>query len=93
LRGNAYSSQNFSNWSGDIGVNKVFDTNTTRIPTLDVSCEDYGLLFRLAENNQGPVVRVTADAEATGLRRIAMTPSPITGAAGNREFFLHLRTT
>jgi 23S rRNA (cytidine1920-2'-O)/16S rRNA (cytidine1409-2'-O)-methyltransferase len=23
--------------------------------------------------------------------RIAMTPSPITGASGNREFFLHLR--
>jgi len=37
------------------------------------------------------VARVTGAAEATGLRRLAMTPSPITGATGNQEFFLHLR--
>lgn len=35
--------------------------------------------------------RVTEDARAAGFRRIAMTPSPITGATGNREFFLHLK--
>jgi 23S rRNA (cytidine1920-2'-O)/16S rRNA (cytidine1409-2'-O)-methyltransferase len=35
--------------------------------------------------------RVTAQADASRLVRIAMTPSPITGATGNREFFLHLR--
>ncbi len=35
--------------------------------------------------------RVTADAAASGFRRVAMTPSPITGATGNREFFVHLR--
>ena len=37
------------------------------------------------------VARVTTEARAVGLRRAAMTPSPITGATGNREFFLHLR--
>ena len=37
------------------------------------------------------VAEVTAAASAIGLTRIAMTPSPITGATGNREFFLHLR--
>jgi 23S rRNA (cytidine1920-2'-O)/16S rRNA (cytidine1409-2'-O)-methyltransferase len=37
------------------------------------------------------LARVTGEADAVGLRRIAMTPSPITGATGNREFFLHLR--
>jgi len=36
--------------------------------------------------------RVTTEAEASRLVRVAMTPSPITGATGNREFFLHLRT-
>ncbi len=35
--------------------------------------------------------RVTAEAAASGLARIAMTASPITGATGNREFFMHLR--
>ncbi len=37
------------------------------------------------------IARVTEDARAAGFTRIAMTPSPITGATGNREFFLHLR--
>jgi 23S rRNA (cytidine1920-2'-O)/16S rRNA (cytidine1409-2'-O)-methyltransferase len=40
--------------------------------------------------HEAVLARVTAEAEAQGLRRIAMTPSPITGATGNREFFLHL---
>ncbi len=39
--------------------------------------------------------RVVADvataAAEVGLNRVAMTPSPITGAEGNREFFLHLQ--
>ncbi|MEO8256821.1 MAG: TlyA family RNA methyltransferase [Acidobacteriota bacterium] len=37
------------------------------------------------------IARVTGEAEANGLIRRGMTPSPITGATGNREFFLHLR--
>ena len=36
------------------------------------------------------LARVTGEAESMGLQRVAMTPSPITGATGNREFFLHL---
>jgi 23S rRNA (cytidine1920-2'-O)/16S rRNA (cytidine1409-2'-O)-methyltransferase len=37
------------------------------------------------------IARVTEAAAACGLARLAMTPSPITGATGNQEFFLHLR--
>jgi 23S rRNA (cytidine1920-2'-O)/16S rRNA (cytidine1409-2'-O)-methyltransferase len=37
------------------------------------------------------IAKVTARAEAVGLTRVAMTPSAITGATGNQEFFLHLR--
>jgi hypothetical protein len=55
-----------SNWSNDLGVNKIFGTATTRTPTLDLSCEDYGLVYRLADNNQGPVVRITAESEDLG---------------------------
>jgi carboxypeptidase Q len=55
-----------SNWSNDLGVNKIFGTTTTRTPTIDLSCEDYGLVYRLAANNQGPVVRITAEAEDLG---------------------------
>ena len=41
--------------------------------------------------HQGVIERVTAQAQAAGLRRVAMAPSAITGATGNQEFFLHLR--
>ena len=34
---------------------------------------------------------VSGAAAAIGLATVAMTPSPITGASGNREFLLHLR--
>src|SRR4029078_3093684 len=36
------------------------------------------------------IARATESAAATRLRRVAMTPSPITGATGNHEFFLQL---
>jgi 23S rRNA (cytidine1920-2'-O)/16S rRNA (cytidine1409-2'-O)-methyltransferase len=37
------------------------------------------------------IAEVSAAADALGLTRLAVTESPITGAEGNREFFLHLR--
>ncbi len=39
------------------------------------------------------IAQVTAAAAAIGLSRIAMSPSAITGATGNQEFFLHLRSS
>jgi carboxypeptidase Q len=55
-----------SQWSSDLGVIKVFDTNTARTPTVALSCEDYGLVYRLARNNQGAVVRLTAESQNLG---------------------------
>jgi hypothetical protein len=53
-----------SSWRSD-GVQGILSANAQlrRIPTLDLACEDYGLLFRLAENNQGPRLRVNVDVE------------------------------
>ncbi len=55
-----------SRWSEGWGVNKVFDAPTNTIPVVDLSCEDYGLVFRLAENGQGPRVRLAAESELLG---------------------------
>jgi len=41
--------------------------------------------------HEAVLLKVTDDARVAGFRRVAMTPSPITGASGNREFFLHLK--
>ncbi len=56
-----------SRWSGGWGANKVFSTDNQRAVGLDVSCEDYGLLARLAESGHTPRVRVNAEAEHMGV--------------------------
>ncbi|MES2521597.1 MAG: M20/M25/M40 family metallo-hydrolase [Gemmatimonadota bacterium] len=53
------------NWSNGWGVNKIFDAVSERVPSVDLSCEDYGLLFRLASNKQGPRVRFGVEAQST----------------------------
>lgn len=55
-----------SRWSGGWGVNKVFDTGMRSIPGVDLSCEDYGLLFRMADRGQAPRIRVDARSEDLG---------------------------
>ena len=52
-------------WSNGWGVNKIFGAVSDRVPSVDLSCEDYGLLHRLASNNQGPRVRFTAESQST----------------------------
>ncbi len=59
----------WSDWSGGWGTRRIFALNTRfgaatkTIPALDLSCEDYGLVTRLAMQGQGP--RLRADARAT----------------------------
>jgi hypothetical protein len=52
-------------WSNGWGVNKIFAAQSDRVPAFDISCEDYGLLYRLAMNNQGPRIRFNAESQAT----------------------------
>jgi carboxypeptidase Q len=55
-----------STWTGGWGTDRIFNTWAPRAPVMDVSCEDYGLLARLADNHQGPVVALVADAQNLG---------------------------
>ena len=43
-----------SNWSNGWGVNKIFNARTRTIPTVDLSCEDYGLVYRLTGTEPEP---------------------------------------
>ena len=55
-----------SNWSAGFGVNKIFGAFTTKIPTVDVALEDYGLLYRLLASGKPPRIQVMADSKETG---------------------------
>lgn len=52
-----------SNWSQGFGVNKVFSAYTKKIPTVDLALEDYGMLYRLAENGSKPRIKVVAESK------------------------------
>src|SRR5688572_27499681 len=75
-------------WSGGWGVDRIFGARTELVPMLDVSCEDYGLLFRLAERRQGPVLRVEADAEMLGQVPVFNTIAEILGTELPDEYVM-----
>jgi len=52
--------------SGGWGTIEIFETYNTRAPAIALSCEDYGLLFRLAENNDKPRLRLDLTAQLLG---------------------------
>jgi hypothetical protein len=76
-----------SNWLMEFGIQRIFDTNTT-IPVFDLECEDYGLVYRLAANNQGPVLRVTAQAENLGTVPVFNVVGSIRGSQLPNEYVM-----
>lgn len=56
-----------SNWSHGFGTNKVFGAHTEKIPSIDLSLEHYGLLYRLAEHGNHPKVHLVAHAKDLGM--------------------------
>jgi hypothetical protein len=74
------------NWSQDYGVDKIFSANTEIIPTINLSCEDYGLVYRLAQNNQGPLLRVDAQGKFLGIAPLMNTIAEIKGSEKPTEY-------
>lgn len=75
-------------WSQGWGVTKVFQARTREVPSMDLSCEDYGLVYRLTEKNQGPVVRAFADAEFQGEIPVFNTIAEIRGTERPDEYVM-----
>jgi hypothetical protein len=77
-----------SNWSRGYGVNKIFDANTKKIPTIDLSLEDYGLVYRLTENGGNPVIRLVAEAKFLGAVPAYNTIGEMRGGAKSDEYVM-----
>ncbi|SFF87947.1 Zn-dependent amino-or carboxypeptidase, M28 family [Salegentibacter agarivorans] len=75
-----------SNWSHGFGANKVFGAYTNKIPTLDLNLEDYGLLYRLAENNNTPKIKVVAQSKDLGEVPTFNTIARIEGSEKPEEY-------
>jgi hypothetical protein len=77
-----------NNWSRYPGIDKVFGSPKDRVPTLDVSCEDYALLYRLAENGQKPVVRLSAQSQNLGEQPVHNVIATIPGSEKPDEYIV-----
>ena len=77
-----------SRWSNGWGANKIFSSATRTVPSLHLSCEDYGLVHRLASNGQGPRLRVDAQAEDLGEVPVANVIGEIRGTELPDEYVL-----
>ncbi len=78
-----------SNWSNYPGIQKIFGSpRNGALPTFDIGCEDYGMLFRLAKNNQGPTVKLMAESEAMGEQPVFNVVGTIKGSSKPDEYVL-----
>src|SRR5690606_31531094 len=68
-----------SHWSRGFGANKIFGARVKTISTIDVGLEDYGLLYRLAENGKKPVINVHAESKDLGEQPTFNTIATIRG--------------
>jgi carboxypeptidase Q len=75
-----------SMWSSGYGAHRVFGDREGRLPVVALSCEDYGLLYRLADRDQGPRVRVDARAEDLGTVPALNTVATIPGSSRPDEY-------
>jgi carboxypeptidase Q len=74
--------------SGGWGTIEVFETYNTVAPAVTLSCEDYGLVYRMVENNQKPTVRLTLDAQLLGEVPAFNTIGTIRGSEKPDEFVM-----
>lgn len=77
-----------NNWSAGFGVDKIFGANTKKIPTIDISLEDYGLVYRLTESGQKPRLNVKADSKDLGMAPTFNTLAEIRGTEKPNEYVM-----
>jgi carboxypeptidase Q len=77
-----------SNWSSGFGVNKIFSSRVKTIPTIDIELEDYGMLYRLAEYGNKPVIKVVAESKELGAMPTFNTIGTIKGSEKPNEYII-----
>lgn len=68
------------------GTIEIFDSYNTRAPAIALSCEDYGLVYRLTENDQGPRLRLNLDSEILPEQTVFNTVATIPGSDKADEY-------
>ena len=77
-----------SYWSQEFGANKIFGARTQEIPSVDISLEDYGMLYRLAKNGITPKIRIQTSSKNLGNVPSFNTIAQIKGVEKPNEYVI-----
>ena len=77
-----------SRWSNAFGANKIFSANTKKIPVVDLSLEDYGMLYRMVAHGDNPVIKVVAESKELGTVPTFNTIAEIKGSELPNEYVI-----
>jgi hypothetical protein len=70
------------------GTIEIFETYNTKTPAIALSCEDYGLVFRLTEHGDQPKLRLDLDSQLLGEQPIFNTVAMIKGSEKPDEYVM-----
>ncbi len=76
------------NWSRGFGANKIFGASTKNIPTVDLSLEDYGMVYRLAQYGSKPKLRIASESKELGEVPTFNTIATIKGTEKPEEYII-----
>jgi len=68
------------------GTIEIFETYNLRAPAIALSCEDYGLVYRLTDNGQRPRITMNLDAQLLGEQPSYNTVAMIRGSEKPDEY-------
>lgn len=77
-----------SYWSKEYGSNKIFGASTKDIPAVDLSLEDYGMVYRLAQSGQKPELHIVAESKGKGTVPTFNTVATIKGTEKPEEYVI-----
>jgi len=70
------------------GTIEIFETYDTKAPAIALSCEDYGLVYRLTDAKQNPKLRLNLDATLHGEEPVFNTVAEIKGTEKPNEYVM-----
>lgn len=75
-------------WTRGWGVNRIFGVSNERIPVVTLSCEDYGLVYRLTENDQHPKISIETQSTYLGEVPVGNVIAEIKGQQKPEEYVM-----
>lgn len=77
-----------SYWSKAFGANKIFSAGTKKIPVVDISLEDYGMLYRMVQHGEDPQLNIVAESKELGTVPTFNTIATIPGKELPNEYVI-----